>query len=83
MTTLTERLRELVAEDEATINGHKGHFDTAMRASAAVALAQELHALLVECELGFRRARACTHQDSLCRTTIDRSLTKLKQAGIV
>lgn len=82
MTTLTERLRELEAE---WVTGE----DT-ISVALTLRLAQELHALLVECgEAVDGSMNLLQSQDFSCKDDIaildgiDATFTKLKQAGIV
>lgn len=97
MTTLTERLRELEAAkkqaDSSFVGAlHSGH------ANSAIALAQELHALLVECgetltfyanpdEYCHERKGPSGQNWIECDDGVsgiaESTLTKLKQAGIV
>lgn len=93
MTTLTERLREENDKLQKGTYYDAEEFEGA--AFTAINLAQELHALLVECGEALKAGKLCasllSERGGACGTeireeelpTIEKALTKLKQAGIV
>jgi hypothetical protein len=84
MTTLTERLRELEALDIGRLDdGGRAISSARVAANLSLHLAQELHALLVECGEALDWMTENVGRANPWTQEARQVLTKLKQAGIV